>query len=149
MFVRLRIVYVDGVARHVDVQQLTVRARGESHAGPALHDFAVCDALLLEIDGPELVVPDFTVDCPRLPPPRRQSKTADRRVWPSIDITQSGTRREELLHDADTLDAVTMLRRTLTSMHHVDAMEQLTKQLGRFQTNDEFIKLISGVKVLD
>jgi transcription termination factor Rho len=71
-------------------------------------------------------------------------KLADRRVWPSIDITQSGTRREELLLDADTLHAVTMLRRTLTSMHPVEAMEQLTKQLGRFKTNAEFIKLISG-----
>ncbi len=74
-------------------------------------------------------------------------KLADRRVWPSIDITQSGTRREELLLEPETLHAVTMLRRTLTSMHHVDAMEQLVKQLSRFQTNDEFIKLISGVKV--
>ncbi|MAR08788.1 MAG: transcription termination factor Rho [Blastopirellula sp.] len=71
-------------------------------------------------------------------------KLADRRVWPAIDISQSGTRREELLHDEETLHAVTMLRRTLTSMHHVDAMEQLTKQLGRFDTNAEFIKLISG-----
>jgi len=76
-------------------------------------------------------------------------KLADRRVWPAIDISQSGTRREELLLDPETLHAVTMLRRTLTSMHHVDAMEQLTKQLGRFRTNAEFIKLISGVKVLD
>ncbi|MHB0955552.1 MAG: transcription termination factor Rho [Pirellulaceae bacterium] len=76
-------------------------------------------------------------------------KLADRRVWPAIDITQSGTRREELLLEPETLHAVTMLRRTLTSMHHVDAMEQLTKQLGRFKTNAEFIKLISGVKVLD
>ncbi len=74
-------------------------------------------------------------------------KLADRRVWPAIDITQSGTRREELLLDPDTLHAVTMLRRTLTSMHHVDAMEQLTKQLSRFNSNEEFIKLISGVKV--
>jgi transcription termination factor Rho len=76
-------------------------------------------------------------------------KLSDRRVWPAIDISQSGTRREELLHDPETLHAVTMLRRTLTSMHHVDAMEQLTKQLGRFKTNAEFIKLISGAKVLD
>ena len=76
-------------------------------------------------------------------------KLADRRVWPSIDITQSGTRREELLLNADTLHAVTMLRRTLTSMPHVEAMEQLTRQLGRFKTNDEFIKLISGATVLD
>ena len=71
-------------------------------------------------------------------------KLADRRVWPAIDITQSGTRREELLHDPDTLHSVTMLRRTLTSMHHVDAMEQLTRQLGRFKTNAEFIQLIAG-----
>jgi len=34
-------------------------------------------------------------------------------------------------------------------MHHVDAMEQLTKQLTRFKTNQEFIKLISGASVLD
>jgi transcription termination factor Rho len=76
-------------------------------------------------------------------------KLADRRVWPAIDITQSGTRREELLLDPDTLHAVTMLRRTLTSMHHVEAMEQLIKQLSRFKSNAEFIKLISGAKVLD
>ncbi len=74
-------------------------------------------------------------------------KLADRRVWPAIDISQSGTRREELLHDADTHHAVTMLRRTLSSMHHVDAMEQLTRQLGKFKTNAEFIKLISGTRL--
>jgi transcription termination factor Rho len=74
-------------------------------------------------------------------------KLADRRIWPSIDITQSGTRREELLLAPETLHAVTMLRRTLTTMHHVDAMEQLTKQLGIRETNEEFIKLISGTQV--
>ena len=73
-------------------------------------------------------------------------RLADRRVWPSIDISQSGTRREELLHDEETYEAVTMLRRTLSSMHPCDAMEQLTKQLGRFESNEEFIKLISGAK---
>jgi transcription termination factor Rho len=73
-------------------------------------------------------------------------RLADRRVWPSIDISQSGTRREELLHDEETYEAVTMLRRTLSSMHPCDAMEQLTKQLSRFESNDEFIKLISGAK---
>jgi transcription termination factor Rho len=71
-------------------------------------------------------------------------KLADRRVWPAIDISQSGTRREEKLLDPDTLHAVTMLRRTLSTMHHVDAMEQLTKQLGKFKSNKEFIKLIAG-----
>ncbi len=71
-------------------------------------------------------------------------KLADRRIWPAIDISQSGTRREELLLDERTLHAATMLRRTLTTMHHVEAMEQLTKQLTRFKTNEEFINLIAG-----
>jgi len=71
-------------------------------------------------------------------------KLAERRVWPAIDLTQSGTRREELLLPEDTLRAVTMLRRTLTSMHHVEAMEQLTKQLEKHKTNADFIRLISG-----
>ncbi len=76
-------------------------------------------------------------------------KLSERRVWPAIDISQSGTRREELLLAPDTLHAVTMLRRTLTSMHHVEAMEQLTKQLGRFKSNNEFIALISGKMAVD
>jgi transcription termination factor Rho len=74
-------------------------------------------------------------------------KLADRRVWPAIDISQSGTRREEKLLDAETLHAVTMLRRTLSQMHHVDAMEQLTSKLGKFKSNREFINLISGANV--
>jgi transcription termination factor Rho len=76
-------------------------------------------------------------------------KLADRRVWPAIDITQSGTRREELLHDPETYHAVTMIRRTLNSMHPVEAMEQLTKQLSRFSSNAEFLKLISNAKGMD
>jgi len=76
-------------------------------------------------------------------------KLADRRIWPAIDITQSGTRREELLHDPDTYHSVTMIRRTLNSMNPVEAMEQLTKQLGRFASNQEFLKLISNAKIND
>ncbi|MCH7751187.1 MAG: transcription termination factor Rho [Planctomycetes bacterium] len=71
-------------------------------------------------------------------------KLADRRIWPSIDIEQSGTRHEEKLLSAETLHATTMLRRTLSSMHHVDAMEQLTSKLGKFKSNDEFLMLIQG-----
>jgi transcription termination factor Rho len=76
-------------------------------------------------------------------------KLADRRVWPAIDISQSGTRREEKLLEPETLHAVTMLRRTLTTMHHVDAMEQLTSKLGKFKSNREFIKLIAGAQAVD
>ena len=73
-------------------------------------------------------------------------KLADRRVWPAIDVNQSGTRREELLHHPDVLRAVTMLRRTLSSMNPTDAMEQLTRQLGKYKTNAEFLHLISSAK---
>lgn len=75
-------------------------------------------------------------------------KLAERRIWPAIDISQSGTRREELLLSPNDLHAVTMLRRTLLSMNPVDAMEQLTKQLTRFKTNHEFMMLIGGSKAL-
>jgi len=76
-------------------------------------------------------------------------KLADRRVWPAIDIEQSGTRREEKLLPPETLHATTMLRRTLSSMHHVDAMEQLTSKLGKFKSNDEFVMLIQGANAID
>jgi transcription termination factor Rho len=76
-------------------------------------------------------------------------KLADRRVWPAIDISQSGTRREEKLLPPDMLHAITMLRRTLSTMHPVDAMEQLTQKLAKFKSNKEFINLISGSKSMD
>jgi len=74
-------------------------------------------------------------------------KLAERRVYPAIDVSQSGTRREELLLDANSLHAVTMLRRTLSGMNPIDAMEQLTKQLGKYKTNADFIKLISAARM--
>jgi transcription termination factor Rho len=76
-------------------------------------------------------------------------RLAERRVFPAIDLQLSGTRREELLLSADTLTAVTALRRTLNSMNPVDAMEQLVKQLSRFKTNAEFIQLIRGKAMND
>lgn len=69
-------------------------------------------------------------------------KLSDRRIYPAIDIEQSGTRREEKLLPGPTLHATTMLRRTLSSMHHVDAMEQLTTKLSKFESNEQFIQLI-------
>ncbi|MDO4585042.1 MAG: transcription termination factor Rho [Planctomycetia bacterium] len=71
-------------------------------------------------------------------------KLADRRIWPAMDISQSGTRREEKLLPPDILHAVTMLRRTLASMNPIDAMEQLTQKLMKRKSNQEFIDLIMG-----
>ncbi len=70
---------------------------------------------------------------------------ADRRIWPAIDISKSGTRREEKILDPEILDGVTMLRRSLVSMNPVEAMEQLSKTLAKFDTNKEFLQKIRAV----
>ena len=70
---------------------------------------------------------------------------ADRRIWPSIDITRSGTRREEKILSPETLDGVTMLRRSLISLTPIDAMEQLTRTMMKFDTNEEFLRKIQAV----
>jgi transcription termination factor Rho len=70
---------------------------------------------------------------------------ADRRIWPSIDITLSGTRREEKILPPEALESIVMLRRSLVSMSPVEAMEQLIKTLQRFPTNAEFLAKVKSV----
>ena len=70
---------------------------------------------------------------------------ADRRIWPAIDISKSGTRREEKLLDPAILDGVTLMRRSLISLSPVEAMQQLTDTLRRFPTNREFLEKIRNV----
>jgi transcription termination factor Rho len=70
---------------------------------------------------------------------------ADRRIWPAIDITRSGTRREEKLFDRETLDTITLLRRSLISLSPVEAMEQLTRKLEMFPSNREFLNKVRNV----
>jgi transcription termination factor Rho len=70
---------------------------------------------------------------------------ADRRIWPAIDITKSGTRHEEKLYDPLQLNSIVMLRRSLISLSPVEAMEQLTRTLDRFPTNNEFLEKVKSV----
>ncbi|TNE65125.1 MAG: transcription termination factor Rho [Alphaproteobacteria bacterium] len=65
-------------------------------------------------------------------------KVADKRVFPAIDILKSGTRKEELLVDAGILSKMWVLRRILTPMGTVDAMEFLLGKLKESKNNDEF-----------
>ncbi len=67
-------------------------------------------------------------------------RLADRRVWPALDISKSGTRREEKLLPPETLHAVNMIRRVLIPMNPVEAMEKLVKELSRYESNEEFFK---------
>ena len=65
-------------------------------------------------------------------------KLSDKRVWPSIDIGKSGTRKEELLVDQATLSKMWVLRRILLPMGITDAMEFLVGKLKDTKNNDEF-----------
>lgn len=70
---------------------------------------------------------------------------ADRRIWPAIDITRSGTRHEEKLYAPEILDSVVMLRRSLISLSPTEAMEHLTRTLDKFPTNREFLKKVQSL----
>ncbi len=65
-------------------------------------------------------------------------KVADKRTFPSIDITKSGTRKEELLVDRGVLSKMWVLRRVLTPMGTVDGLEFLINKLKELKTNTEF-----------
>ena len=65
-------------------------------------------------------------------------KVSDKRVFPSIDITRSGTRKEELLVAPDTLKKMYVLRRILNPMGTVDAIEFLLDKLRQTKSNGEF-----------
>ncbi len=65
-------------------------------------------------------------------------KVADKRVFPSIDITRSGTRKEELLVNPETLKKMYVLRRILNPMGTVDGIEFLLDKLKQTKNNDEF-----------
>jgi transcription termination factor Rho len=65
-------------------------------------------------------------------------KLSDKRTWPSIDITRSGTRKEELLVDKGTLAKMWVLRRILNPMGIIEGMEFLLGKMKHTKTNSEF-----------
>jgi transcription termination factor Rho len=69
---------------------------------------------------------------------------ADRRIFPSFDMVRSGTRREELLFSEGEINGVRRLRRVLSDMKPVDAMEALLGRLKLTRTNAEFLKALGG-----
>jgi transcription termination factor Rho len=66
-------------------------------------------------------------------------RLADRRVFPAIDIQKSGTRKEELLIEKETLNKVWVLRKVLDPLSPVDAMELLLSKMAKTKTNAEFL----------
>jgi transcription termination factor Rho len=64
---------------------------------------------------------------------------AERRIWPAIDINKSGTRKEELLLPPDVYRKVVLLRRVLSQMHPVEAMQLLIAKIKETRTNEQFL----------
>ncbi|QEF99831.1 hypothetical protein Mal15_38980 [Stieleria maiorica] len=69
----------------------------------------------------------------------------DRRIWPAIDISRSGTRREEMLLDKEEFKRISALRRGLAEVSPVDAMDDLIKRLRKTQNNAEFLLSVKDV----
>lgn len=67
-------------------------------------------------------------------------KLADKRTFPAIDINRSGTRKEELLLSEDELNKVWILRKVLSSLSPIEAMELLLEKLSATKSNKDFLK---------
>ncbi|HDY85713.1 hypothetical protein LCGC14_0565990 [marine sediment metagenome] len=67
-----------------------------------------------------------------------ERKLADRRIYPAINVTRSGTRKEDLLTDSDDLHKLWILRKLLAPMDPIDAMEFLMDRLKATKTNADF-----------
>ena len=66
-------------------------------------------------------------------------RLSDKRVFPAIDINRSGTRKEELLLDAEELKRIYVMRKVMNDMNPVDAMDLLIDKMKKTQTNIEFL----------
>ncbi|HTY43042.1 MAG TPA: transcription termination factor Rho [Thermoanaerobaculia bacterium] len=64
----------------------------------------------------------------------------NRRIFPCINIPQSGTRKEEKIYDPEELPKIVKLRRALAAVDKIQAMELVLGRLGKFRTNAEFLK---------
>ena len=70
-------------------------------------------------------------------------RLVDKRVFPAIDIFSSGTRKEELLIEKDVLSKIWVLRKVLSQMSEVEAMELLIEKMSKTKTNADFVKMMS------
>jgi transcription termination factor Rho len=70
-------------------------------------------------------------------------KLSNRRIFPAVDLNASSTRRDDLLQDADTQRIMWRLRKHISDMNSVEAMERVNKVMKKFATNEEFLLAIN------
>src|SRR4051812_30910478 len=70
-------------------------------------------------------------------------RLVEKRVWPAVDINASGTRKEDLLLSPDELRRMYILRKVLSDMNPIEAMELLTNRMGRAKSNADFLNTLN------
>jgi transcription termination factor Rho len=71
-------------------------------------------------------------------------RISNRRIYPAIDIMSSGTRREDLLMDKETLQRIWILRKHLADMNSVEAMEFMKDRMEQTRSNEDFLSSMNG-----
>jgi transcription termination factor Rho len=71
-------------------------------------------------------------------------RISNRRIYPAIDILTSGTRREDLLLDKETLQRIWILRKHLADMNPIEAMEFMKERMEQTRSNEEFLSSMNG-----
>ncbi len=75
-------------------------------------------------------------------------KLSEKRIFPALDITKSGTRREDLLMDQEEQDAVYYMRRAINGMKSDEAVDTILKHFVRTKNNTEFIQTIKKIRLV-
>jgi len=75
-------------------------------------------------------------------------KLSEKRVFPAIDITKSGTRREDLLLDREEQEAVYIMRKAINGMRTDDAVESILNMFVRTKNNREYVQMVKKTKIV-
>ncbi len=70
-------------------------------------------------------------------------RLVDKRIWPAVDVNSSGTRKEDLLQEPEELRRVYILRKVLSDMNPVEAMELLISRMSRTKSNNDFLNTMN------
>ena len=74
-------------------------------------------------------------------------KLANRRIFPAVDIPASSTRRDDLLLAPDVLSRMWMIRKQMSDMNGMEAMEKLRSYMERTYNNEEFLLAVNGERI--
>ena len=75
-------------------------------------------------------------------------KLSEKRIFPAISIPRSGTRREELLLEKDSLEAMYIMRKALNGMKSDEALERILDMFMRTKNNQEFVQMMRHTKFI-